>query len=164
MLDSGEGIREVRSEVVTGNYFDVLGLRPALGRFISPEDDRPGSEFAMVVGHRFWQTTLAGDPNVLGRTLRMSPAVDPPVLSPAVFRVVGVAPEEFSGTAIGEPPDVFLPMRALPVLNESRHRCSSSELLHPSNHGAAETGRQRRGGQSRALEQVPELRHGGARQ
>ena len=118
VLDSGEGLREVRSEVVTGNYFDVLGLRPALGRFLSPEDDRHGSEFAIVVGYRFWQTVLAGDPNVLGRTVRMSPAVDPPLFSPAVFRVVGVTPEEFSGTAIGEPPDVFLPMRALPVIND----------------------------------------------
>ena len=118
VLDSGEGLREVRSEVVTGNYFDVLGLRPALGRFLSPEDDRHGSEFAIVVGYRFWQTVLAGDPNVLGRTVRMSPAVDPPLFSPAVFRVVGVTPEEFSGTAIGEPPDVFLPMQALPVIND----------------------------------------------
>jgi predicted permease len=118
ILESGNSISEIRTEVVTGNYFDVLGLRPMLGRFISPEDDLPGSEFAIVLGHRFWKTVLAGDPNVLGRTFRIGPAMDPPVLSPVVLRVVGVAPEAFAGTAIGEPPDVFMPMRALPAVHD----------------------------------------------
>jgi predicted permease len=119
ILESGDNsITEIRTEVVTGNYFEVLGLRPVLGRFISPDDDRPSSEFAIVVGHRFWETVLARDPDVLGRTFRVGPAMDPPVLSPVVLRVVGVAPEDFAGTAIGEPPDVFMPMRALPAVND----------------------------------------------
>lgn len=118
VVETDNVMTRVRTEIVTGNYFDVLGLHPALGRFITPEDDRPGSEFAIVVGHRFWQTVLGGDPNVVGRTVRIAPPVEPIVLSTVVLRVVGVASAEFSGTAIGEPPDIFLPLQALPAMHE----------------------------------------------
>lgn len=118
VVESGNVMTRVRAEIVTGNYFDVLGLKPALGRTITPEDDRSGTEFAIVVGHRFWQTALGGDPNVVGRSLRIGPPEDPVVLSTVVLRVVGVAPPEFSGTAIGEPPDIFVPVQALPAMYE----------------------------------------------
>jgi predicted permease len=87
-----------------------------LGRFITEEDDRPGSEFAVVVGHRFWHAALGGDPGALGRTLRLGPAIEPVELGAASFRVIGVAPPEFHGAAIGEPMDIFLPVQALPAM------------------------------------------------
>lgn len=118
VVETDNVMTHVRTEIVTGNYFDVLGLRPALGRLIMPDDDRPGTEFAVVVSHRFWQTALGGDPNAVGRTLRIGPPMEPIVLSTVVLRVVGVAPPEFYGTAIGEPPDVFLPLQALPAIHE----------------------------------------------
>lgn len=118
VVDTGGGTTRVRAEIVTGNYFNVLGLRPALGRFITPEDDRPGSEFAIVVGHRFWRSALGGDPHVIGRTVRIGAALEPVVMSSVALRVVGVAPPEFAGMAIGEPPDIFLPLQALPAMHD----------------------------------------------
>ena len=116
VVETDNVMTRVRAEIVTGNYFDTLGLHPVLGRLITPEDDRPGSEFAIVVGYRFWQTVLGGDLGVVGRTLRIGPPEDPVVLSNVVLRVVGVAPREFAGAAIGEPPDIFMPLQVLPAM------------------------------------------------
>jgi predicted permease len=118
VLDSGNRVRKIRTELVTGNYFSVLGLQPEAGRLLSPADDRMGSEFAIVIGHRFWQSELGGDPNVVNRVVRLSPDLDPPVFSSAAFRIVGVTPAEFAGTAIGVSPDVYIPVQALPALHE----------------------------------------------
>ena len=63
--------RQVRAGVVNGNYFEVLGLRPILGRLLSAEDDGPGAQGAAVLTHRFWTTALHSDPSVLGRTVRL---------------------------------------------------------------------------------------------
>ena len=63
--------REVRAGVVGGSYFEVMGLRPALGRLLGPADDGPNAAGAVVLTHRFWRTALARDPSVLGRTVRL---------------------------------------------------------------------------------------------
>jgi predicted permease len=63
--------REVRAGVVGGSYFEVMGLRPALGRLLGPDDDGPKAAGAVVLTHRFWRTALARDPSVLGRTVRL---------------------------------------------------------------------------------------------
>ena len=63
--------REVRAGVVGGSYFEVMGLRPALGRLLGPTDDGPNAAGAVVLTHRFWRTALARDPSVLGRTVRL---------------------------------------------------------------------------------------------
>ncbi len=78
----------VGAQEVTGNYFDVLGLRPALGRLLGPADDRPGAPPVAVISHALWQGRLASAPEVLGRTID---------LSGSSFVVVGVAPEGFGG-------------------------------------------------------------------
>jgi predicted permease len=63
--------RVVRSGVVGGSYFEVMGLRPVLGRLIDATDDGPSAAGVVVLTHRFWTTALASDPNVLGRTVRL---------------------------------------------------------------------------------------------
>ncbi len=108
----------IRAEVVTGSYFNVLGLRPAMGRLIEPTDDQPASEFAVVLGHQFWQTALRRDPNVIGRTARIRLAGQSEGTRVAELRVIGVAPREFSGAAIGDSPHLFLPMHALTAINQ----------------------------------------------
>src|SRR5262249_31109689 len=83
-----------RSEValgslVSGNYFDVLGIRPALGRAFLPEEDRtPGAHPVVVLSHSFWQSRFNSDPALVGRTI---------VLNGRRFTVVGVAPAGFDG-------------------------------------------------------------------
>jgi predicted permease len=87
---SGERNDVVLGVLVSGNYFDVLGLRPLLGRtFLSEEDRTPGAHPVVVISHRFWQSYLNGDPGMIGQTV---------VLNSHRFTIIGVAPAGFDGT------------------------------------------------------------------
>jgi hypothetical protein len=70
MIGAGEP-RVVQAGVVSGSYFEVMGLRPVLGRLITAADDGRNAEGVAVLTHRFWSTTLNSDPGVIGRTLRL---------------------------------------------------------------------------------------------
>src|SRR5207245_3616821 len=70
MIGLGEP-REVQAGVVGGNYFDVIGLHPVLGRLIGPQDDGPKAAGVVVLTYRFWTTTLQKDPSVIGKTVRL---------------------------------------------------------------------------------------------
>ena len=88
--------------VVSGSYFPVLGLTPALGRLLTPEDDKTvGTHFVVVLSHDYWRTRFNLNPNVLNETL---------VVNGQAMTIVGVAPEGFNGTTLGDKPDVFVPM------------------------------------------------------
>ena len=63
--------RELHAGVVDGNYFDVMGLKPVLGRLLGPSDDGPNAAGAVVLTYRFWTTSLHSDPSVIGKTLRL---------------------------------------------------------------------------------------------
>jgi putative ABC transport system permease protein len=85
MVGLGEP-RQVRAGVVSGNYFDVMGLRPVLGRLLNDGDDGPSAAGAAVLTHRFWTTGLHADREVLGKTIRLGSrsAVVVGVLEPSV--------------------------------------------------------------------------------
>ena len=85
MVGLGEP-RQVRAGVVSGNYFDVMGLRPVMGRLLNDGDDGPSAAGAAVLTHRFWTTGLHTDPDVLGKTIRLGArsAVIVGVLEPSV--------------------------------------------------------------------------------
>src|SRR5882672_11861232 len=70
MVGLGEP-RVVRAGVVGGSYFDVMGLRPVLGRLLNAGDDGPNAAGAAVLTYRFWTTTLKSDPSVIGKTIRL---------------------------------------------------------------------------------------------
>src|SRR6266478_5693406 len=70
MIGLGEP-REVRAGVVGGNYFDVMGLHPVLGRLIGPQDDGPKAAGVVVLSYGSWTTTLRKDPGVIGKTVRL---------------------------------------------------------------------------------------------
>ena len=63
--------REIKGGVVDGNYFEVMGLHPILGRLLGPGDDGPNAPGAVVLTYRFWTTSLASDPGVIGKTVRL---------------------------------------------------------------------------------------------
>src|SRR5215813_13840228 len=89
MRTAGEPQR-VFGELVSGNYFSTLGVRPLLGRMIGPDDDKtPDGETAAVVSHTFWQRHFDGDPAVIGRSI---------ILNGRAFTIVGVTPPAFRGT------------------------------------------------------------------
>src|SRR5262252_4150034 len=70
MVGLGEP-REVQAGVVGGTYFDVMGLKPVLGRLVGPQDDGPNAPGVVVLTYRFWSTVLRQDPNVIGKTVRL---------------------------------------------------------------------------------------------
>jgi putative ABC transport system permease protein len=70
MVGAGEP-RVIRAGVVDGSYFEVMGLRPVLGRLIGPADDGPGASGVAVLTHRFWTTSFNSDPSVVGKTVRL---------------------------------------------------------------------------------------------
>ncbi len=85
MIGLGEP-REVRAGVVDGSYFEVMGLRPVLGRLLDQHDDGPNAAGACVLTYRFWKDSLKGDPTVIGKTIRLDPrtATIVGVLEPSV--------------------------------------------------------------------------------
>src|SRR5262245_9571108 len=85
MIGLGEP-RTVRSGVVGGSYFDVMGLKPVMGRLLGPSDDGPKADGAAVLTYRFWTSAFKSDPNVVGKTIRLSdrPATVVGVLEPSV--------------------------------------------------------------------------------
>ena len=76
MIGLGEP-REVRAGVVGGSYFEVMGLRPVLGRLLDQHDDGPNAAGACVLTYRFWKDSLKGDPTVIGKTIRLDPRRPP---------------------------------------------------------------------------------------
>jgi hypothetical protein len=86
-LSEGDRAELVWGDIVTADYFDVLGARPALGRLFRPgEDDVEGGSASVVIGYGLWQRRFAGARDVLGRSIR---------LNGRPFTVVGVAPRRF---------------------------------------------------------------------
>ena len=110
----GEVPSFVRGSLVSGNYFEVLGLNPAVGRLLTSADDEPSAPMcAAVISHRFWTTGHRGSSDVLGQKL---------VVREKVCTIVGVAPEEFRGHDPVYAPQVWVPLRPLndPKLLASR--------------------------------------------
>ncbi len=88
--------------LVSGSYFGVLGVRPALGRLLTTADDQNiGEHFVAVLSHDYWRNRLGSDPGVLNGTI---------IVNGKSMTIVGVAAEGFRGTTFGAQPDVFLPL------------------------------------------------------
>ena len=93
---------------VSGNFFDVLELRPALGRFFLPEEDRiPGRDAVIVLAYDTWIDQFGGDPTAVGRSVRLS-GLD--------LTVVGVAPADFDGMNLVLPPTFYVPLAMGPAI------------------------------------------------
>src|SRR5712664_524884 len=89
-------------ELVTGNYFEVLGVRPVLGRVLSPaDDDVQGAHPVLVLSHSYWTRHFGGDAGVLNQAI---------LVNNAEMTIVGVAQSGFSGIQVGQMPDIFVPM------------------------------------------------------
>jgi predicted permease len=98
-----EGAPEVvYADFVTGDYFQLLGVRTPLGRPLTPDDDRPGQPAVAVISHAYWQTRFGGDPHIIGKTV---------ALKDLVCTIVGVAsPDYFGQRTAGGAPKLTLPM------------------------------------------------------
>jgi predicted permease len=91
---------QVPVQVVTANYFSLLGAEPAMGRAFRPEEEAQAAP-VVVVSHGFWERSLGSDPNAVGKTV---------TLNRTPFTIVGVAPKNFTGVFLGGGPAAWLPM------------------------------------------------------
>jgi predicted permease len=95
-------VEPVKLQLVSGNYFDMLGVQAVAGRVLTPEDDLiQGGSAVAVMRYGYWERRFARDPSVIGRSFSFSGAV---------FTVVGVAAREFFGTEVGRAPDLWVPL------------------------------------------------------
>jgi predicted permease len=100
-VDGEGGIGTLLAEVVTGNYFQMLGVKAALGRTLLPEDDLDrGGHPVVLLGFGYWQSAFGGSRDVVGRQLR---------IGGRSYSIVGVAPEEFQGSLRGLVPAFYAP-------------------------------------------------------
>lgn len=96
-------------QMVSGNYFDVLGIQPAAGRLISPEDERqPGQGAVAVISYRLWESRFDTSERAIGTKIR---------IYDHVFDIVGVAPKSFFGVEVGKMVDVWTPISLAPAEN-----------------------------------------------
>ena len=101
-LSVGGQTDNVSGDMVSGSFFEVLGLRPALGRLFTLDDDRvPSAHPVVVLGHAFFQRRFGGDPSIVGR---------PVSVNNHPMTVVGVAPPAFDGIEVGGSVDVYVPL------------------------------------------------------
>jgi predicted permease len=111
-LSGSTDVEQVWGEVVSGNYFDVMGIRAARGRgFLPDEDQVPNRNPVVVIGHGLWQRRFGADLSVIGSTITIN---NQPIT------VVGVAPPEYTGMLRGLASEVWVPAMTMPLLDPSR--------------------------------------------
>jgi predicted permease len=98
-------------QMVSGNFFDVLRVKPVLGRTFAPDEDKtPGAHAVVVIGYSLWQRRFASDPNIVGKTID---------LNNRAYNIIGVAPETFKGSKFGLSLDFWAPMMMVEELQRS---------------------------------------------
>jgi predicted permease len=101
-------VQRASTHLVSGNYFEVMGVDAAMGRMLAPEDDRPKAQPAAVASYGYWKQNLHADPAAVGKTV---------ILKETAFTIVGVAPTEFFGERVRNAPDFWLPLAFQPQID-----------------------------------------------
>lgn len=112
----------IHGAIVSGNAFESLGVRPAVGRLLTPSDDQPGGGsdgLAAVISHRIWVERYHSDPSVIGRHI---------TVTDHGATIVGVAPAGFEGVIVAEHPDIYLPLEFQAVLYGQRAKHEGGRL------------------------------------
>ena len=105
----GDQTERVQGELVSGNFFEVLGVRPWAGRFFTQDDDRtPSAHPVAVLSYSFWERRFNKDPNIIDKTI---------LVNETPLTVLGVAPPGFYGLDLSNNPDVRVPLMMTPVFN-----------------------------------------------
>jgi predicted permease len=101
--DASAKQERVYGQLVSADYFSVLGVQPQRGRVLSPDIDRPGDAPVVVISDRFWRNRLSGSPSAVGQTLR---------LNGQMATIVGITPKDFNGALAINPAELFVPITA----------------------------------------------------
>ncbi len=107
-------------EVVSGNYFSILGVAPAMGRLLVPADDRPGAPPAAVLSHAFWVRRFGASPSAVGRTIS---------LNGQPFTIVGVATERFTGVLAPLVGELWVPLATDSLLRPALDEATRLETM-----------------------------------
>jgi predicted permease len=108
-VSHGEQTERVRGELVSGNFFEVLGVRPWAGRLFTQDDDRaPGAHPVAVLSYSYWESRFGKDQDLIGKTI---------LINEHPLTVIGVTPPGFYGVNLSNSPDVRVPMMMTPVFN-----------------------------------------------
>src|SRR5690348_7897285 len=122
--DMGDHVETMMGELVNGDYFPLLGLRPAAGRLLGRNDDlSPGAHAVVVLSYDYWQRAFNRDPAIVGRALR---------LAGRDYTVVGVAPKSYQGSVAGIAPSFYSSIQMVQAMEGS----ASSELEARGNHSS----------------------------
>jgi predicted permease len=114
--------------MVSGGYFPLLGIHPALGRLLSPEDDRTiGGHPVAILSEQYWRTRFDSNPNVLNEAI---------IVNGQALTIVGVAPRDFHGTSVGTRPYVYVPLTMRGLLQPGFVRANSSGFENRRNYFA----------------------------
>ncbi|MBI2689783.1 MAG: ABC transporter permease [Acidobacteria bacterium] len=98
----GQETEPVSAQLVSGNYYQVLGVQPYIGRLLTPDDDRtPGGHPVVVLSYNYWRKRFASDSGIAGQTVR---------INTTPMTVIGVSPPGFDGLSQGRSPDVVIPV------------------------------------------------------
>jgi len=124
-LQQGQQSRRLEGELVNSGYFSLLGLKPALGRFFTAEEDaKPMEQYVVVLGYNLWRSTFGADPGVLGRKLQ---------LNGLSYQIIGVGPRGFRG--LSDLADLWVPSMLPPIkmflTNRSLRWVSGAARLKP---------------------------------
>ena len=104
-LQQGQQSQRLEGELVNSGYFSLLGLKPALGRFFTAEEDaKPMEQYVVVLGYNLWRSSFGGDPGVLGRKLQ---------LNGLSYQIIGVGPRGFHG--LSDLADLWVPSMLPPI-------------------------------------------------
>ncbi|MGH9764855.1 MAG: ABC transporter permease, partial [Blastocatellia bacterium] len=122
-MSFGGSPQRIWTELVTGNYFSLLGIDATIGRTFTPEEGRfPGGAPVMVLSYNFWQKQFGGDRSAVGKTVR---------LDGSAFTIIGVAPESFRGTFPLISPDAYAPAGARGLLFEGGDQTFATRSSNP---------------------------------
>jgi hypothetical protein len=109
----------VGGEIVSGNYFDVLGVKPTTGRaFLAEEDRTTGTHPVVVVSHNLWRGRFNSDPNLVGKSIN---------INNHPYTIIGVMPEKFVGASTGISPDLWVPMMMEPFAKPGSQSLTSPD-------------------------------------
>lgn len=134
IMDKHDGSEKVRGELVSGSYFQTLGVKPVLGRSLLPADDaKPGKGTVAVISHAFWQRHFHADPNIIGQTLR---------LENQIVEIVGVAPKAFTGLG-AQFADLWLPTTLESLFQQYTRYCLVGRLAPGFSRAQAQTDMER---------------------
>ena len=124
-LTEGETTKRVFADIVTANFFETFGVKPRIGRAFSPAEETPGNAIPVaIVSHSFWRKK-GSDPGLLGKPL---------LINGRFYSIVGVSPEEFTGTMAILSPEIYLPLGMYEAVINDLFTHSRQQLAERNNH------------------------------